>query len=192
MGSAALAAGDSRVARRWFRRVGRDHPGSAWEDESWLDSATRRRRSAATAKRGLGTCALSRHRPSGSRVGHISDGRARTLQRLQRMAWAAGAGGARDRGLLRAPAAGARGGSLFPPRRASCCRARGAGAPLDTRRSRAAAAVLHALRRRRVVVAAERRPPAGASAGRAAGSRTRSSASWPWHASRMSRCTGPT
>jgi len=24
------------------------------------------------------------------------------------------------------------------------------------------------------------------------GSRTRSSASWPWHASRMSRCTGPT
>jgi len=92
MGSATLAAGDRESARRWFRRVGRESPGSVWEERSWLGLGD-----AAAQERSYGEArawyvrAQAGTDPAVRELGHISDGRARTLQRLQRMAWAAGA-----------------------------------------------------------------------------------------------------
>ncbi|HEY4730996.1 MAG TPA: hypothetical protein VIH41_07700, partial [Myxococcales bacterium] len=92
MGSAALAAGDRESARRWLTRVGRDHPGSVWEERSWLGLGD-----AAAQERSYGEARVWYARaqagtdPAVRELGHISDGHARTLQRRQRMAWAAGA-----------------------------------------------------------------------------------------------------
>lgn len=92
IGSARLAAGDLPGARTWFTRVGRDYPGSVWEERSWLglgDAATRERdygaalswyAKAATA----GDAAVSE-------LARIDAARTRALQRRQRIAWAAGA-----------------------------------------------------------------------------------------------------
>jgi hypothetical protein len=92
MGSAALAAGDRESARRWLTRVGRDHPGSVWEERSWLGLGD-----AAAQERSFGEArtwyarAQAGTDPAVRELGQISDGHARTLQRRQRMAWAAGA-----------------------------------------------------------------------------------------------------
>jgi len=92
MGSAALAAGDRESARRWFRRVGRDHPGSVWEERSWLGlgDAAAQERSYGEARAWYARAQAGTD-PAVRELGHISDGHARALQRLQRMAWAAGA-----------------------------------------------------------------------------------------------------
>jgi hypothetical protein len=92
IGSARLAAGDREGARLWFKRLGRDHPGSVWVERSWL---------------GLGDADAVEHNYTGSlewygrarsardaavrELSRIDTSQVLTLRRRQRIAWAAGA-----------------------------------------------------------------------------------------------------
>jgi hypothetical protein len=91
IGSARLAAGDREGARVWFKRLGRDHPGSVWVERSWL---------------GLGDADAVEHNYTESlgwygRAANARDAAVRelsridtsqvlTLRRRQRIAWAFG------------------------------------------------------------------------------------------------------
>ncbi len=92
LGTAWLALQERESARHWFARVGRDHPGSAWVERSWLglgDAAAQERRYGLAldwyAK------AQNAHDPAVREMGRLSAGPARTLRARQRWAWAAGA-----------------------------------------------------------------------------------------------------
>lgn len=113
MGSARLALGDFDGARRWFSRLSRDYPGTAWDERGWLGLGD-----AASAERRNGEALRWYAKAQGARdaavreLGQIDFARARTMLLRQRLAWAAGvlalalaalfAVGAR--GLLPAPA----------------------------------------------------------------------------------------
>jgi hypothetical protein len=92
MGSAALAVGDRESARKWFARLEKDHAGSIWEERSWLglgDAAAQERNFGEA--RGWYARAQAVTDGAVRELGRISEAQARTLQRRQRMAWAAGA-----------------------------------------------------------------------------------------------------
>jgi hypothetical protein len=91
LGSALLALQDRDGARRWFARVARDHPGSAWVERSWLglgDAAAQERRY------GL---ALDWYGRAGKanevavrEMGRVSASSTQVLRARQRWAWVAG------------------------------------------------------------------------------------------------------
>ncbi len=90
--SAQLAAGDRDGARAWFSRLARDHPGSVWEERSWLGLGD-----AAAQERHYAT-ALDWYRRAAAagdaavrELSRIEGERTAILQRRQRTAWAAGA-----------------------------------------------------------------------------------------------------
>ena len=92
IGSAQLAAGDGDAARLWFGRLGRDYPGSVWEERGWvgLGDASARERDYQTALRwydraeAAGDAAVRE-------LSRIDAGQARLLQLRQRLAFLAGA-----------------------------------------------------------------------------------------------------
>ena len=91
IGSARLAAGDRPGAREWFERVGRDYPGSVWQERSWLgmgDAAAQEHRY------GLALHWYARaHGAADSAVSELARIAARQIEVLrarQRLAWAAG------------------------------------------------------------------------------------------------------
>lgn len=112
MGSARLAAGDRDGARRWFERVGRDYPGSVWEERSWLGLAD-----AAAQERSFGEalrwCARAQAAADAAvrEIAGITAANVRTLQRRQRFAFIAGAIAI---GILLYFAIGARRGPFLP------------------------------------------------------------------------------
>ncbi len=112
MGSARLATGDRDGARSWFDRVGRDYPGSVWEERSWLGLAD-----AAAQERSFGEalrwCARAQAANDAAvrEIGGITAANVRTLQRRQRIAWIAGAVAI---GIALFLAAGARRGPFLP------------------------------------------------------------------------------
>ncbi len=91
MGSARLAANDRDGAREWFARVARDHPGSVWEERSWLGQGD-----ALAQEHDYGAAlayyarALSASDAAVRELGRISTASARVLRFRQRAAWLCG------------------------------------------------------------------------------------------------------
>jgi hypothetical protein len=91
IGSALLAAGDHDGARQWFARVGRDYPGSVWEERSFIGMGD-----AAAAEKSFAEALRWYRKADGAgdasvrELARIDAGQARILQRRQRLAWAAG------------------------------------------------------------------------------------------------------
>lgn len=91
MGSARLAASDRDGAREWFVRVGRDYPGSVWEERSWLGLGE-----ALAQERDYGAAlayyakAQSASDAAVRELGRISAASARVLRARQRAAWLCG------------------------------------------------------------------------------------------------------
>jgi hypothetical protein len=103
MGSAWLALQDTQAARRWFERVGRDHPGSTWAERGWLgmgDAAAQEKRYGEAlewyAKAEQARDAEVRE------MARVSAGSTQALRARQRLAWAAGGLAALIAGLLAA------------------------------------------------------------------------------------------
>jgi len=92
IGSARLAAGDRAGARAWFARLGRDYPGSVWEQRSWLGLGD-----AAGQERNYGPALDWYRRAQGAsdaavrELGQISATQAVILRTRQRIAWLSGA-----------------------------------------------------------------------------------------------------
>lgn len=91
IGSAQLAAGDGAAARLWFGRVGRDYPGSVWEERSWigLGDAAARERDYGAALGWYGRAGTAGD-PAVRELSRLDAGQARLLQRRQRLAFGAG------------------------------------------------------------------------------------------------------
>ena len=91
IGSARLAAGDRDGARRWFARLGRDHPSSVWVERSWLGLGD-----AAAVEHGYTESLIWYGRAAQARdaavreLSRIDISQVLTLRRRQRAAWAAG------------------------------------------------------------------------------------------------------
>ncbi len=91
MGSAWLALQEGEVARRWFERVGRDHPGSVWVERSWVglgDVAAQERRYGAAL--GWYAKAEGARDEAVREMGRVSARSTQVLRARQRLAWAAG------------------------------------------------------------------------------------------------------
>jgi tetratricopeptide (TPR) repeat protein len=112
IGSARLAAGDLDGARQWFVRVGRDYPGSVWDERGWLGMAE-----AAARERNFGEAlrwyakAETASDAAVRELGRIGGDQGHILRRRQRVAWAAAAVALAIAGFL---ALGARGGKVLP------------------------------------------------------------------------------
>ena len=92
MGSAWLALQDRDRARKWFGRVTKDHPASAWVERSWLgmgDAAAQERRYG-VALEWYGKAGTARDEAV-REMGRVSALSTVTLRARQRGAWVAGA-----------------------------------------------------------------------------------------------------
>lgn len=91
MGSAWLALQEREAARKWFERVGRDHPGSAWVERSWLGlgDAAAQEQEYGEALRWYAKAQTARDEAV-REMGRVSAQSARALRERQRWAWAAG------------------------------------------------------------------------------------------------------
>jgi len=116
LGSAWLALREREAARKWFARVGKDHPGSVWDERSWLGMAD-----AAAQERQYGNALEWYAKGRTARdaavreMARVSAQATRTLRARQRWAWAAGGVALAVAGLLAASLWRHRPVRLWPP-----------------------------------------------------------------------------